>query len=294
MENGNLLFGCKLCNLTYKTHNGLWKHNKKYHTIIIESIKNNFPHNPSNLPQSNIVLPQNPSITVEIKCEHCSKILSRIDNLHRHEKICKKKKEKDETVKKFKILETKIETLENKINKSKPETNKKVINNFNNGTIINGNSINRIGGENIMELNHKEITDIFAKEIESVITFIDLLNFNERLPKNHNFCTTSLDSKYLSTYNDATKKIDKDRKKYFFDKLLNSSVERIEILYTKNKNKFNNIKQKQIEENIINLKSLRNYDFNNKIIKEIMNVIKLKTKFLIFNLNHKKNQRFFL
>jgi hypothetical protein len=95
------------------------------------------------------------------------------------------------------------------------------------------------------------------------------------LPSNHSFCTTSLESKYLSTYNTDTNKVDKDRKKYFFDKLLNISIEKMEKLSTLNKTKFNNKKQKQIQDNIMNLKSLRNYDFNNKLIKEISNKMNL-------------------
>ena len=87
--------------------------------------------------------------------------------------------------------------------------------------------------------------------------------------------TTSLESKYLSKYNEETKTIEKDRKKYFFDKLLNTTIDRIQILYNSNKKKFTKIKQKQIEENITNLKTLKNYDYNNKILKEMINKMNL-------------------
>jgi hypothetical protein len=41
--------------------------------------------------------------------------------------------------------------------------------------------INKLGTENLAELNDTEISSIFNKEIESVLTFVELLNFNERL-----------------------------------------------------------------------------------------------------------------
>jgi hypothetical protein len=173
-------------------------------------------------------------------------------------------------------LKDKITGLESKIDKINKKSNKKIINNTNNGMIINNNIIiNKIGTENLLEFNDTEISMIFNKELEGIITFIELLNFNERFPQNHNYCTTSLESKYLSTYNDETKTIEKDRKKYFFDKLLSSSIDRIQILYNSNKNKFTKTKQKQIEENIMNLKAFKNYDFNNKILKEMINKMNL-------------------
>ena len=179
----------------------------------------------------------------------------------------------------------KSELLKEEINKLKTEitkkANKKTINNnhgnIQNGHIINNITINKIGNENLSLLNDNEITMIFNKELEGITTFIELLNFNERLPENHSYCTTSLESKFLSVYNSETNKIEKDRKKYFFDKLLNTTVDRIQILYNSNKTKFTKIKQKLIEDNIKKLKTFKNYDFNNKILKEMINKMNLVT-----------------
>jgi hypothetical protein len=220
--------------------------------------------------------PQNTSNTVVIyKCNKCSKILSRIDNLHRHEKKCK---EKDNTNNEITELKEEINKLKTEITK---KANKKTINNnhgnIQNGHIINNITINKIGNENLSLLNDNEITMIFNKELEGITTFIELLNFNERLPENHSYCTTSLESKFLSVYNSETNKIEKDRKKYFFDKLLNTTVDRIQILYNSNKTKFTKIKQKLIEDNIKKLKTFKNYDFNNKILKEMINKMNLVT-----------------
>jgi hypothetical protein len=131
------------------------------------------------------------------------------------------------------------------------------------------------GTEKLSELTKNEITKIFNKELESIFTFVEMINFNERLKTNHSFCTTNLESKFLSTYNDETKKIDKDRKKYFIDKLLNTSIEKMELLYNTNKKLFNKSKQNQIQNSIDNIKSLKNFDFNNKLLKEVHNKINL-------------------
>ena len=254
-------FKCMTCKKDYSSYQSLWNHNKKFHS-----------NTTSITPQTTSMSPQNTSNTVVIyKCNKCSKILSRIDNLHRHEKKCK---EKDTTNNDIIELKNKIEQLEKK-------SNKKTINNnhgnIQNGHVINNITINKIGSENLSLLNDNEISMIFNKELESITTFIELLNFNERLPENHSYCTTSLESKFLSVYNKDTNTVEKDRKKYFFDKLLNSSIDRIQLLYNTNKPKFTKMKQQQIEENIKKLKTFKDYDFNNKMLKEMVNKMNLVT-----------------
>ena len=268
METGIIKYSCKLCKINYETYNGLWKHNKKYHVNIC------LPNDATCLPQMGVENGNNKKFI----CNICNKTYENRNSKYKHQKKCSEKKDE--------IKQLKIEFNE-EINKLKVEmkkkSNKKIINNnnTNNGTIINNIVINKIGSENLLEFNDNEITQIFNKELEGIVTFIELLNFNERLPQNHSYCTTSLESKYLSTYNKETNTIEKDRKKYFFDKLLNTTIDRIQILYNSIKNTakplFNKIKQKQIEENITNLKSLKNYDFNNKILKEMINKMNLVT-----------------
>jgi hypothetical protein len=253
----------------YDTYNGLWKHNKKYHSKNTSSDKpNDKPDKPNDKPDDK------PDIKT-YKCPKCENVFVHYQSRWKHQRNCNNiiKKDVEEKDKEMQLIKSKLYKLEKKVNK-------KVINN-NNGNIYNGNvvnnniTINKIGSENLLDFNDNEITMIFNKELEGIITFIELLNFNERLPQNHSYCTTSLESKYLSKYNEETKTIEKDRKKYFFDKLLNTTIDRIQILYNSNKKKFTKIKQKQIEENITNLKTLKNYDYNNKILKEMINKMNL-------------------
>ena len=264
---------CNKCDKKYSSYQSLWIHNKKFHSSDGSKVGTTGGNNSGN------------KVTFKIYiCNICSKEYNNKYSKYKHQKICTNANQKTNEIKELKIeIKQEIDKLKDENIKLKKligkKANKKVVNN-NSGTIVNGNVtnnivINKIGQENLLELNNKEITEIFNKELEGVLTFIELLNFNERLPSNHSFCTTSLESKYLSTYNTDTNKVDKDRKKYFFDKLLNISIEKMEKLFTLNKTKFNNKKQKQIQDNIMNLKSLRNYDFNNKLIKEISNKMNL-------------------
>ena len=264
-NNGIMKYRCKSCNLDYATYNGLWKHNKNYHNTVV-TICNHKGHNNVTIPPSSDKLTNN--------CKFCNKLLSSRQGKWRHENTCKQKTvlEDNNKIKEQLVTLTKdIEVLKNKCNK------KKITNNNNNNGIINNITINKTGTEKLSELTKNEITKIFNKELESIFTFVEMINFNERLKTNHSFCTTNLESKFLSTYNDETKTIDKERKKYFFDKLLDSSIERIEILYKSNRNIFNSKKQKQIEDNITNIKDLKNYTFENKIFKEITNKFNLLT-----------------
>jgi hypothetical protein len=61
----NKLFNCLECSNIFKTANGLWKHNKKYHNIKVKQIKK------------------------ESVCEYCDKKLSDRHSKWRHEQICK-------------------------------------------------------------------------------------------------------------------------------------------------------------------------------------------------------------
>jgi hypothetical protein len=113
-------------------------------------------------------------------------------------------------------LEKKITALQNEMEQIKANTKYNIIGNTINNNMINI-TINKVGNENILDLNEKEIRDIFDKNIESLVKFVELLNFNDRLPSNHNFCSTSLENPgpYLSYFNTDKLQQEKERKKYF-------------------------------------------------------------------------------
>ncbi len=259
-------FLCEPCNKNYKSYQSLWNHNNKFH-------KNNKLEQPNKKIQNNI-------------CNNCNKKFTTKKNLIYHTtNVCHSSNEDtsakiiESNNKKTSMLEKQIEKLHQKIQVLEAATyiSKATINgNVNNGTINNNIIyINKIGNENISELTDKEIRDIFDKKIESLIKFIQVLNFNERLPSNHNFCSTSLEGQYLKIYNTDKSNEENERKKYFFEDLLSRSVNKMEELYKKYKNKFNKNKQSQIEDDIQTLKDIKNKDMNDSLLKEMLKKLNL-------------------
>ena len=255
-------FKCKICNKNYKSYQSLWNHNHKYHN------NDNNPSVTTKSSQSNLpVTIQSPESN--LKCNYCNKIFKFKQGKWRHEQKCNIENniKTDNQI----IKETLI-NLENKIIKLENKKNNKITNNIKvNGNIFNGKMdvgpkiiINKTGTENIDQLTYNEVSAIFDNEISSVIKLIELVNFNEYKPENHSFCSTALESPYLSFYNTDTNTVNKERKRYFFEEVICKSIQNHEILYSKFKNKFNSSKRKQIEENIYNLKKIRENSFNSK------------------------------
>jgi hypothetical protein len=247
-------FSCVICTKNYKSYQSFWNHNKINH------------------PDEHIQISKK---VKDFSCTKCNKKFTRKSNLQYHlETACKKKDVVDKTT----LLEKELNELKNKFNLFESKTINPSINNssINNGTVNNIIYINKTGNENLLELNKKEVTEIFDKDLTSVLTFVEKLNFNERLPSNHSFCTTNLEGPYLSVYDSDNSKIKKDRKKYFFEELFSKAVTKMEELYKINKNHFIKDKQKKIEETLLRLNELKKMDMNKKIFKEMlkqMNII---------------------
>ena len=117
--------------------------------------------------------------------------------------------------------------------------------------------------------------NLFNQEFISITAVIQLIYFNEDHPENHYFCTTNLDSYYSSVYNTGKQTVDKDRKKYLFDKILDNSIEKLELLYSHYKQKFTFDKRRIIEDNIKNINDIKIAFFNNKLKKELFRQINL-------------------
>jgi hypothetical protein len=214
---------CNLCNKNYTSNQKLLIHNNKYHN--------------------------------KIQCAYCKKEFTRLDNIKRHDNICKMR-----------------------IN----YTNK-----------VSNNIINNIANCDINHLTDAEINQIFNINEINILNFIELVYFNERLPTNHSFCTTNFTSIYGSIYNDKLNKIDKDQKKDIFNNILNISINKIELLlfimYIKNLNNNYNI-----QEHLLRLKNIQLIDSSDIIKKEIfesINLMSYNNREMIQNTWHKKRNK---
>lgn len=270
-------FICKQCNKSYKDKTGLWYHNKKHHTCNSSNITQNSDlqfQQSSKKPRIDVTNINN------IQCEYCKKNFSRNDNLKRHYNICKTKNKSDKKetenntlLEHIKILTLKIEQLEKNINK--PQT----VNNFN-GPINNTINICNVGDENIKLLTEKEKKYIKLEELNSIVAIVDKLNFNERLPQHHNFYTSAINDKYANTIDKSTDKIIKQPKKDLFDKLLVSSMKKLEQIAKEEQN------TKKNKDFLIAFERLKDFIFlkkGKKVFHEQINTLSYNKREMVAN-----------
>ena len=267
MKNSLMNFHCNICNKEYKSYQSLWNHNKKFHDnkllINVIPISSNLNKITSNYLR---------------KCLTCHKSYKTRQSYSNHKKTC--------TINKLDILEK--ENLELKeLLALKNKNFKFIINNknINSNNIINNNiTINSLGNENILDLTEKEIKKIFNNSDNILIRMIEYLNFNKRLPENHNFCSTNLESNYLSVYDSKTKKIKKDKKYNIFSNLLYSLTNKLLVLYNNNKFKLddkNLVNISNVIDNILKISmSLAPKATKKEILKDI-NILSYNNKDLI-------------
>ena len=212
---------CNICNKVYKSYKSLWNHNRKYHVVnCCQNVVN--------------------EIVKEFECKYCKKVLADRHSKSRHEKKCKEKTETNKN--EIEIIKKEIENLKKK---SFGYTTINKIKNITNNGIINF-SMNKTGFESLEILSGKEIEYILNQEMNSIISLIEFLNFNEAHPENHTFCTTALNDKYVNTMNTETFAIEKQRKTDFYDNLIHRGINNMKLLFERLK--------------VMKIKKLSNYE----------------------------------
>ena len=105
-------------------------------------------------------------------CQYCGKVLSNYYSKWRHEKICKKRENKDESV---------FKTVNNTTNNTTNNTNTNT--NCHNKTI--NIQVNNFDRENLEYISGRQALKV-AKNFKGLISnFIDLVHFNKNHPENH-------------------------------------------------------------------------------------------------------------
>ena len=240
-------YKCNICNKLYASYQSLWKHNKKFHDILTPA-KLHLTSNDSKMTSNNF----NTKIISKYICQYCNNDFTRKNNLNYHIKNrCKEKIKKD---KENDFYRQQIEKLTNDLEKLKKKSTKKIINyntlnnNSNNNTNNNLTNINNIGKEKLSDLTIDERKYIMSHGLNSIISLAEHLNFNEKIPQNHNFCVSALNDKHLNTIDNKTHKIIKQRKKEIFDQILVAHIDKLEKI---NKN----INYKDFNDVLIKLKN---------------------------------------
>jgi hypothetical protein len=240
-------YKCLICKKDYSSYQSLWIHNKKFHNHSIQQ-KTSDDYRLT----SGDCHGKSPSSLSDLTCKYCNKTFTRKNNLNYH--IKNKCKEKERKIMEEKIYIKEIEKLKLEIDKLKHKDSKKstknVINNYinsnvnsNNNNNMNSNnnlSICNPGDENINSLTTSEKKMIMTEGMNSIISLVENLNFNERLPENHNFFTSAINDKYVNTYDKKNNTINKQSKIDLFDKILFTHMNKLETL-SKSSQKFSDV-----------------------------------------------------
>jgi hypothetical protein len=128
---------------------------------------------------------------------------------------------------------------------------------------------------------HDDIKKIFRQHKNCLYHAIDFVNFNENMPENHNFYNSSLEGKYINVFNVETNSPEKKNKKDFFDKLLMSSLNIMNLLYEKVKDSVSPIKQKSLLKMIEELDNIAHLDNHKKIYALNVNQISYNKKDIV-------------
>ena len=241
-------FICDICNMTYKTRNGLYKHNKNYH---------------SKKPEEN-------NIINKYICNYCNKQLNSRQSKWMHEQKCKEINNKP--------LEERIQELSNKIKKLESKPNNTTNNSNNNNSNNNSNNttniqyvINSPAMSSIDHLTFETQQEILDKGLNSLMYLIELINFNKLVPENHSYCITAINDKHASVIDEKTNKVIKTNKFDLFDKILGINLNNLEKL-SDNPNLSNDEKNKYKNK----IQYLRDNIFqNNKFMKRYLSDINL-------------------
>jgi hypothetical protein len=134
--------------------------------------------------------------------------------------------------------------------------------------------MNKTGFESLEILSGKEIEYILNQEMNSIISLIEFLNFNESHPENHTFCTTALNDKYVSTMNTETFAIEKQRKTDFYDNLIHRGINNMKLLFERLK--------------VMKIKKLSNYEDKIKQLIDFLVVNKKGNVYKVKKLNQTK------
>ena len=249
---------CTICDKKYKSYKSLWNHNKKFH--LIDSSK---------IPQFPQIVPQISSI---FKCKTCEKVLSRKDNLLRHEEKCLLKKVDNENpVSRKEVVDIFKEILSSmKIHpKTLEKINNQLINcnntNSNNNTVINNNIIIPLSEQNLKEvLNKSDKMAILNSGSQAHLKLTDMIYNNPELKKYRNIYVTNLSNNIAYVYDNEKKCFIVKNKK---DILEDYGVERfsdIQYFYEELKNKVN-------DKQLTKLKKMVNDYFNDNDFKDLKN-----------------------
>jgi hypothetical protein len=261
-------FKCEICNITYKSNSGLWKHNIRNHK------KNDTtPVNNGNYQQTTT------TCVVEDKkkyfCRNCNKQLSDRNSRWRHEKNCNNIS--------INSINEKVKSLEKTIDELKAKPS--IINNYTTNNTLNERKIvihTSPGMESISHLSVEQQRVIMNKGLNSLIYLIKMTNFDKNTPENHSYCVTALNDKHASIIDTKTNAIIKTDKTELFDKVLIGNIKKLEIM-AENKDFGSNEREEYRQKLEILTKILFRGKKGTKVYYNELNLLSYNNKELVYD-----------
>ncbi len=258
-------FKCDHCNKSYKSYQSRWNHIKRYHCNTLSQNSSNSSESSSNLLKNT---------QKSLKCKYCNKMLSRSDNLKRHESKCNKSnvKSTDKLYNDFKkkIFEDdgfKKEFL--KVLKIHPKTLQKINKQLNNYGNINNFTVIALGKEKLDEvLTDKQKLKILKSCSNAPASLTNLIYSNPELEKYRNIYITNLSNDVGYIYDDEKKQYIVKLKSKIINQYSDERLWNIEAFYDELKGKLDDNVIKKIETLIQNY--FNNDEENTKIKKELL------------------------
>jgi hypothetical protein len=283
-------FKCNLCNKDYKSYQSLWNHNKKFHTIIHNDVKETSKE--IKLPSNNVNKLSNENLTCINcnrkfnnrqakwahfkKCNTLKKNIIEQENELLKEQLKKKDIETNEIIKQkdkdMDIFKKQILDLINKNCKIHPKTLTKINKQLNttnnilndNKVINNNNIIIQFGREKLYEVfSKKEQIDVLNHGYLCLENLIEKAHFNSKYPQFKNILITNLQNNLAYKYNATTSNFDVVTKKELLEDIISERMYDIEEFFNNYKDDITPKIQTVIEA-FINKMDNDNYSDNKK------------------------------
>ena len=256
MENNVKPYKCDICDKYYKSKNSLGNHNRIFHPKKCRKSSQKTRKSSFNT-QNNSFNTQKTSKNTDnsrLKCRYCSKIYSRSDNLKRHMKNCKEKKnienenlllkkENEELKNKYKEYGEEIKNLKeqllsimNKQCKMHHQTFNKIQNQLNICKASNYSNctfnIVQLGQEDLVNtLSDKEQLKVLNKKYNSLNFLIDYIHCNEKFPEFNNVIITNLQNNIAYIYDHEKNRFIAKKKDDLIDDIIYYRMSDLEEFY---------------------------------------------------------------
>ena len=142
-------------------------------------------------------------------CEYCLREYTRKDNLTKHLKTCKKKKEaeslvviQNEEITKMKQEIEMLKKCKSVVNNNNTNNSTTTNSNNNNTNMINNIHINNYGDENLKHLRSKDFANLLSGIYSAVPKLIEKIHFDPEHPENQNIKFTNKKFPYLKVMKD--------------------------------------------------------------------------------------------